>query len=70
MLINSLQKEEIINGKDGVFMTNSKNTNEKKPEKLPSSKYTEGWIPIKGIENGYITLDNKSKVTGVKIKPR
>ena len=34
------------------------------------SKYTEDWVPIKAIENGTIVLDNKSKVTGVKIKPR
>ncbi len=35
-----------------------------------SSKYTEDWIPIKGIANGMIDLDNKMKVTGVKIRPR
>lgn len=35
-----------------------------------SSKYTEDWIPIKAISNGTILLDNKLKVTGVKIRPR
>ena len=35
-----------------------------------SSKYTEDWIPIKSIANGCILLDNKKKVTGVKIRPR
>lgn len=35
-----------------------------------SSKYTEDWLPIKSIANGTILLDNKLKVTGVKIKPR
>ena len=35
-----------------------------------SSKYTEDWLPIKSIANGAILLDNKLKVTGVKIKPR
>ncbi|MBQ6494430.1 MAG: hypothetical protein IJI49_00340 [Bacilli bacterium] len=35
-----------------------------------TSKYSEDWIPIKAIENGTIILDNKSKVTGVKIRPR
>lgn len=35
-----------------------------------SSKYTEDWLPIKSIANGYILLDNKLKVTGVKIRPR
>ena len=35
-----------------------------------SSKYTEDWIPVKNISNGMIELDNKVKVTGVKIRPR
>ena len=35
-----------------------------------SGRYTEDWIPVKTINNGCITLNNKSKVTGVKIKPR
>jgi len=35
-----------------------------------SSKYTEDWLPINSIMNGMIILDNKWKVTGVKINPR
>ena len=35
-----------------------------------NSKYTENWITAKNITNGMIELDNKFKVTGVKIKPR
>ena len=35
-----------------------------------NSKYTENWIPARSISNGMIELDNKYKVTGVKIKPR
>ena len=35
-----------------------------------NSKYTENWLPVKNITNGMIELDNKMKVTGVKIKPR
>ena len=48
------------------------NSQGKKPIKSPiqSSKYTEDWIPVKAIENGVIILDNKSRVTGVKIRPR
>lgn len=38
--------------------------------KKNNSKYTEDWIPIKNIVNGMIELDNKYKVTGVKIKPK
>ena len=35
-----------------------------------SRKFAEDWLPIKGIENGEIILDNGLKVTGVKIRPR
>lgn len=35
-----------------------------------SSKYTEDWIPVNGINNGVIILENKLNVTGVKIMPR
>ena len=35
-----------------------------------SSKYTEDWLPVKNITNGMIELENKQKVTGVKIRPR
>jgi hypothetical protein len=34
------------------------------------SKYTIDDIPVKGISNGVIVLDNGQKVTGVKIMPR
>lgn len=50
-----------MNGEVGVYTMNSKTT---------SSKYTEDWMPIKSITNGMIDLDNKMKVTGVKIRPR
>ena len=51
-------------GEVGVFMNNSK--------KIASqgNRFTENWLPIKSIANGYILLDNKYKVTGVKIRPR
>ena len=55
-------KEEIIYGRVGVYIMNSKTTS--------NSKYTEDWITVKNITNGMIELDNKSKVTGVKIRPR
>ena len=35
-----------------------------------NSRYTENWLPINNIANGMILLDNKMKVTGVKIRPR
>ena len=55
-------KEEIIYGKVGVYTMSSKTTN--------NSKYTEDWITVRNITNGMIELDNKFKVTGVKIRPR
>lgn len=50
-------------GRVGVSMKNS-------DVKNSGSKYTEDWLPIKNIANGSILLDNKMKVTGVKIRPR
>jgi len=38
--------------------------------KNSGGKYTEDWLPIKNITNGTIVLDNKMKVTGIKIRPR
>ena len=49
-------------GKVGVYTMSSKTVN--------SSKYTEDWIKVKNITNGTIELENKFKVTGVKIRPR
>ena len=43
---------------------------EAKTKTKSNSKYTEDWIPIRNISNGMIILDNKKKVTGVKIRPR
>ena len=50
-------------GRVGVFMKNSVKKNN-------GSKYTEDWLPIRNITNGAIILENKVKVTGVKIRPR
>ena len=43
---------------------------EAKTKTKSNSKDTEDWIPIRNISNGMIVLDNKKKVTGVKIRPR
>ena len=51
-------------------MNNTENTKQQSKQQMPKSKYTEAWVPVKAIENGYIVLDNKFRVTGVKIKPR
>lgn len=34
------------------------------------SRYTEDWIPVRGLNSGTIILNNQEKVTGVKISPR
>lgn len=47
-------------GKAGVVKMSSNN----------SSRYTEDWLPVRGIANGMIETNNKYKVTGVKIKPK
>jgi phosphopantetheine adenylyltransferase len=57
----SIMEEENIYGEVGVLNMGSKTTN---------SKYTEDWLPVKNIANGMIELDNKFKVTGVKVRPR
>ena len=35
-----------------------------------AQKYAENWLPIRGIQNGEIILDNGLRVTGVKVRPR
>lgn len=44
--------------------------NSKTQIKSNNSKYTEDWVPVKAIESGMIILNNKHRVTGVKIRPR
>ena len=68
-------------GEDGVLIMNSKTnnmvnnrpvnkTNTNSNNKNNTSKYTEDWINIKGIQNGMIILPGQEKVTGVKIFPK
>lgn len=42
----------------------------KMSKKQVSSQYTEDWLPIKSIQNGFIICEGNQKVTGVKITPR
>lgn len=37
---------------------------------VKSQRYAENWLPIKGIQNGEIILDNGYRVTGVKVRPK
>ncbi len=49
----------------------SMNTEASKNKKaIASRKFAEDWLPIRGIQNGEIFLDNGYRVTGVKVKPR
>lgn len=34
------------------------------------SKYTDSFVPVRNINNGFIVLDNNEKVTGIKIMPK
>ena len=53
-------------GEVGVLMNDSL----KNPKSKVGSKYAEDWVPVNSISNGEIILDNKMRVTGVKIRPR
>lgn len=64
-------------GEDGVLIMNSKTNNmvnnkpvNKSNAKNNTSRYTEDWINIKGIQNGMIILPGNERVTGVKIFPK
>lgn len=45
-------------------------TKEKNSVNVKSQKYAENWLPIRGIQNGEIILENGYRVTGVKVRPR
>ena len=45
-------------------------TMSKKKVDTKAQKYAENWLPIRGIQNGEIILDNGYRVTGVTIRPR
>ena len=51
-------------------MNNSQQMKQENKQQKVTSKYTEDWLPIRAIENGMIVLDDKSRVCGVKIRPR
>ena len=66
-------------GEDGVLIMNSKTNNmvnnksvskSNSKNKNNTSRYTEDWINIKGIQNGMIILPGNERVTGVKIFPK
>ena len=45
-------------------------TKKKNSVNVRSQKYAENWLPIRGIQNGEIILENGYRVTGVKVRPR
>ena len=59
-------------GEDGVQVMNSKTNNVKntKSNTNNTSRFTEDWIHVKGIQNGTIILPGNERVTGVKIYPK
>lgn len=58
-----ISQNQVINNSNGKGSSNNATSKS-------GSKYTEDWIPIRTIENGMIVLDNKMRVSGVKIRPR
>ena len=62
MFINFIVEEERIIGKVGVSNMAKK--------KMTSSKFSEDWLPVKSIQNGFINLDNGYMVTGIKVEPK
>lgn len=58
-------------GEDGAQVMNSKTNNTKtNVKKNNTSRFTEDWINVKGIQNGMILLPGNEKVTGVKVYPK
>lgn len=55
-------------GKVGVYMNDSSVKAQR--NSAINSKYTEDWLPVREINNGMIILNNRMKVTGIKIRPR
>lgn len=45
-------------------------TKKKNNVNVKSQKYAENWLPIRGIQNGEIILENGYRVTGVKVRTR
>jgi hypothetical protein len=61
--INNMPTKVKVANANTTNKNNSNNAN-------TTSKYTEDWIKIKGIQNGMIILPGNERVTGVKIFPR
>ena len=57
-------------GEDGVQVMNSKTNNKTNSKNNNTSRFTEDWINVKGIQNGMIILPGNEKVTGVKVYPK
>ena len=51
-------------------MLNMNTEASKNKKAIASRKFAEDWLPIRGIQNGEILLDNGYRVTGVKVRPR
>lgn len=65
MLLNSK-----INNMPSTNTNKNTNSSNKSNNKNNTSRYTEDWINIKGIQNGMIMLPGNERVTGVKIYPK
>ena len=71
--MNNQMMNNNMSGANASQKSPANNVNGAKP--LPKSvqrnpKYTENWLPIKGISNGIMYNDKNEMITGVKIQPR
>lgn len=69
------QQNNASQSQSGAPRTNQASTPRPTPKPVSKTdeqarKYAENWITVENIQNGTIILENKWKVTGVKITPR
>lgn len=66
-IVSNNQQQNVAANQQTGQTTTSKPVNKVDEQ---ARKYAENWITVNNIENGTIVLDNKWKVTGVKITPK
>lgn len=67
---NSNNNNNVQNQKPTTPNNQSIQSKQKSKSADQSRKYAEDWLPVENIQNGTIILENKWKVTGVKITPK
>ena len=73
---NQMNNGQINRGLNQTSVNNGNtNTNSNTVRKMPKQaennpKYTENWLPLKGIRNGVMYNNKNEMITGVKIQPK